>query len=308
MNKPIISVVIPVYNSERFLDQCIRSVVEQTFAQWEIIAVDDGSTDASFQVLQRWSINDVRVKCFHKLNEGVVAAREYALHKVQGEFLFFLDSDDYLPPNSLRTLYTTMQKENADLCVGGYTLIWPQTGKTKPVCHRKRFSDAKGCMRYCLKHGEMFLPIKLYRTSLFKEVVHIPHGVILQEDTIGVSQYLEYARKVTYTSSSIYYYVKHDGSATRQCSLRHVESLIKVVDFLLHCKMHDTLLTWHIDIYCAKIIRSCISYMKTNGIDATQATALNKKIKSVAKVTAEIEIFIGRTVTDIKKIVKNRLK
>ena len=132
---------------------------------------------------------------------------------------------------------------------------------------------------------------------MFKEVVHIPHDIIIQEDTIGLSQYLEYAKKVTFTSSSIYYYIKHDGAATGQYSLRHVESLIKVVDFLLHSRMHDAQLTWYIDIYCAKIIHSCISYMKINGIDATQATVLCKEIKSIAKVAAEIETFIGRIIT-----------
>lgn len=308
MDKPIISVVIPVYNSEQFLDHCISSVVEQTFAQWEIVAVDDGSTDASFQVLQQWAVNDIRVKCFHKVNEGVVAAREYALNKVQGDFLFFLDSDDYLPADSLRILYDTMQKENADLCVGGYTLVWPQTGKEKKVCHRKKFSDTKGCMKYCLNHGEMFLPIKLYRTAIFKKAVHIPYDIIMQEDTIGVSQYLACAGKVTYTSSSIYYYVKRDSSTTGQYSFRHIESLIKVVDFLLHSKMHDTLLAWHIDVYCAGIIRTCISYMKTNGIDTVQAVALNRKIDFSAKVIAGMKTYIFRIIADIKKFVNNILK
>lgn len=307
MNKPIISIVIPVYNSAQFLDHCIHSVVEQTFVQWEIVAVDDGSTDASFQILQRWAGSDGRVRCFHKSNEGVVATREYALHKVQGEFLFFLDSDDYLPSDSLRTLYTTMQREDADLCVGGYTLVWSHTGKEKPVCHRKRFSDARGCMKYCLKHGEMFLPIKLYKTSLFRKSVHIPLGIIVQEDTIGVSQYLACVGKVAYTPSSIYCYVKHDGSATGQYSLRHVESLKKVVDFLLHCRMHD-ILAWHIDVYCAKIVHTCISYMQTNGMDTAQTAALSREIDFAAKVTAGMEIFIGRVAAGIKKIARNRLK
>ena len=94
MSKPILSVIVPVYNVERYLDACVQSIVNQTFQDWELLLVDDGSTDGSGGICDRWTSRDERITALHQENKGQAAARNAALDIAQGQFFTFVDSDD----------------------------------------------------------------------------------------------------------------------------------------------------------------------------------------------------------------------
>ena len=98
---PLISVVVPVYRVEKYLDHCIRSIVEQTYSNLEILLVDDGSPDGSGEICDRWARKDARIRVIHKQNAGAGAARNTALDTAGGDIIAFVDSDDYLHPNML---------------------------------------------------------------------------------------------------------------------------------------------------------------------------------------------------------------
>ena len=112
---PAVSVVIPVYNSAKYLRECLDSIVAQTFSDWEIIAVDDGSSDESPEILDEYAAKDSRIKVIHKANAGVSAARNDGLDAAQGEYVVFVDSDDLLVVNALDILHKTISSENADI-------------------------------------------------------------------------------------------------------------------------------------------------------------------------------------------------
>ena len=112
---PLISVIIPVYNVEKYLRQCLDSVLNQTYTNYEVIMVDDGSTDSSYDICLEYSRKDDRFKAFHKENGGASTARNLGLKELNGEYLFFLDSDDWLEPNTLELMINTAIDENADL-------------------------------------------------------------------------------------------------------------------------------------------------------------------------------------------------
>ncbi|MBQ7815737.1 MAG: glycosyltransferase, partial [Oscillospiraceae bacterium] len=101
----MISVIVPVYNTEKFLDKCIESISKQTFDDFEIILVDDGSTDKSGQICDTWAHKDNRVKVIHKQNAGVSAARNNGIAAAKGEYIAFVDSDDTVSPDYLRLLH-----------------------------------------------------------------------------------------------------------------------------------------------------------------------------------------------------------
>lgn len=115
ISKPAISVIVPVYNVEKYLDQCLTSLLEQTFTDFEAILVDDGSTDSSYQICKKYAEKDKRFTAYEKENGGASTARNVGLKNAEGEYIFFLDSDDWLEPNTLETMITTAKKENADL-------------------------------------------------------------------------------------------------------------------------------------------------------------------------------------------------
>ena len=110
-----ISVIVPVYNAEQYLRECLESLVNQTLEDLEIICVNDGSTDSSPKILEEYASKDSRIKIFHQENQGVSAARNLGISKVQGEYLVFVDSDDWIELNALEILYKTIDKRKSDI-------------------------------------------------------------------------------------------------------------------------------------------------------------------------------------------------
>lgn len=120
MAKPIISVIVPVYNVEKYLSKCMDSLVKQTFEEIEIITVNDGSTDSSLEVLMEYARKDGRIKVIDKLNEGVSVARNTALEQISGDYVMFVDSDDWIDLDTCEKTLQTMQKYNCDVVIWSY--------------------------------------------------------------------------------------------------------------------------------------------------------------------------------------------
>ena len=113
MKKIKFSIIVPIYNIELYVDKCINSILNQTYSNFEIIAVNDGSTDNSIKVLE--SINDSRLSIFTKINGGLSSARNYGLKKATGDYIWFLDGDDYIENNSLEILEKIISKEQSEV-------------------------------------------------------------------------------------------------------------------------------------------------------------------------------------------------
>ena len=232
MTNPTVSIIIPVYNAEKYIGRCIDSILEQSYTDWEVIAVNDGSTDGSLARLGTYA-DDERITVIDIPNGGVVNARQTALEHASGIYLTFVDADDYLPREAIALLVEKMQNMDADLVIGGYTLLWELDGRIKEINNKKDFSTPGDCLNYCIRNGETFLPVKMYRTKLFKESVHIPHDIIFMEDTIGIMQYLCRCRNVETIDSSIYVYFKNNGSASMTVRQKTVVSMLCVVEFIM---------------------------------------------------------------------------
>lgn len=137
-----ISVIIPVYNVEKYLRQCLDSVINQTLREIEIICVDDGSSDGSLQILNEYAKQDKRIKILQQKNEGAGAARNAGLKVAQGKYLSFLDSDDFFEPNMLKEMYTKAERDGADITTCGYYKYDQSKGKDAYT----RDIDASFCM------------------------------------------------------------------------------------------------------------------------------------------------------------------
>lgn len=169
---PLISIVIPVYNTESYLCNCIESVINQTFTSWELVLVDDGSTDGSGEICDAYALKDIRISVIHQNNMGVSNARYVGITRVSGDYLMFVDSDDYLCEKALATFMENMSDE-IGLLVSG-TVFNNEIISEETYIKRILLGDLSGCV-----WG------KLFRRVLFKDYVQdIERTVDIGEDQL----------------------------------------------------------------------------------------------------------------------------
>ena len=130
---PYFSMIIPVYNVEQFLEKCLNSVLEQTYKSWEVICVDDGSTDGSAGILKEFSFRDKNIRTKTIKNRGTAAARNEGIKLAKGNYLLFIDSDDWIKKDALQTVYDTLQKNEVDLLSFNGFIYHEATGDADPV-------------------------------------------------------------------------------------------------------------------------------------------------------------------------------
>lgn len=123
MSKPAISVIIPVYNAQEGLGQCIDSLLDQTFSDYEIIILNDGSTDNSLEVIQNYASKNDGIRVVDKENEGVAKTRNRGIALAKGEYIVFIDNDDFIAPDYLECFYKAIEKEKLDIVIGGYKRV-----------------------------------------------------------------------------------------------------------------------------------------------------------------------------------------
>ncbi|MCS4488040.1 glycosyltransferase family 2 protein [Streptococcus sciuri] len=123
MKKPVISIVIPVYNAQKYIAKCIDSILEQDFTDFELLLLNDGSTDDSLSILNHYARIDERVKVVDKTNEGAAKTRNKGIKQAKGTYITFIDSDDYVDSDYLRQLYTAISLENLDIVIAGFRRV-----------------------------------------------------------------------------------------------------------------------------------------------------------------------------------------
>lgn len=149
-DSPLISVVIPVYNAEKFLDQCLFSLKYQTLPRFEVLCVDDGSTDQSVEIVKRYVQSDSRFKFFSQTHQFAGVARNLGIKKAKGEYLLFLDADDYFVPNLLIDAYYQAKLFDAEICVFGanyYDENQSKAGAMSGVCKLSRCKKMRFFLR-----------------------------------------------------------------------------------------------------------------------------------------------------------------
>ncbi len=216
----MVSVIVPVYKVEKYLEKCIESILAQTYKDFELILVDDGSPDNSGAICDEYAKKDSRIKVIHKENGGASSARNTGIEVAQGEFINFIDSDDIIPVDSLAKLINLQKKNNADLVCCGYELQHLNNKIEKFVFFDKFVNfcamDNDDCNIFLspLFHGPCF---KLFRNNILKEnSVVFDETVFYGEDTIFVYEYLSKCNSVQCGNEVVYNYLKNDQSTTNR--------------------------------------------------------------------------------------------
>ena len=224
---PLISVIVPVYNVEKYLDQCIRSITEQTFRNLEILLVDDGSPDGSGTICDAWAEKDSRIRVIHKENGGAGAARNTGLDQARGQIISMIDSDDYLECHMYEHLLSLMA-EDVDIaeCTVAMTEsddLQMEDGSAAQVI----LTDRVDAMRYHIR-DEIFCqtpPNKLYRASAIADT-RFPVGNLI-DDEFFTYRVIGNCRKLAHSSARMYAYRQQPGSAMHKpYSLKRLQGLI----------------------------------------------------------------------------------
>lgn len=202
----MVSVIVPVYNCEKYLKKCVTSIINQSYKELEIILVDDGSTDKSGGICDSFKTKDSRIQVIHKENGGVSSARNAGIDRTKGEFICFVDSDDWLPINSIETLIKRAHEDNSDLCIGTFknVAIRKTVNRTVPdkTINIEQVQDILQ-FRFALKAPWA----KLYKTRIIQQNhLRFAPGIPFGEDTIFVWSYLSWCLKISMISSLTYYY------------------------------------------------------------------------------------------------------
>ena len=224
----VVSVIIPVYNVEKFIDKCVQSVIDQTMTDIEVILVDDGSTDNSLEKCRAWEKKDSRVKAFHQENQGVSVARNLGIEKSTGEYIAFIDSDDWIESNYLEALYDAAKKKGADISICGFYFDYPDEvvarghfEKDMDFEGKEEISQiqiqilAKNMSKIKNNSGDRIGSpwCKLFNAGFIKEnnLAFIPN-LKRSQDVVFNLYALEQAENVVYTNQPLYHYLINPDS------------------------------------------------------------------------------------------------
>lgn len=210
--KDKISVIISVYNTEKYIKRCLNSLVHQTYENLEIIIVDDGSMDSSYKICRQFQKKDCRIKLFHQDNSGQSAARNLGLKKVTGEWISFVDSDDWVEPDFYSVFFDKMRCINADIYVIGSFSVY-KNGKKRRVMEIEdsRYSNMEAITLLCEnKRMTGFVYDKLFKKKLFDDLYFVEGRTY--EDTEISHRLFSRANQVVSISQYKYNYFQRDDS------------------------------------------------------------------------------------------------
>lgn len=234
----IVSIIMPVYNVEKYIEQCIESILNQSYTNIEVIIINDGSTDNSKRIIEKYKNTDERIIYIEQNNKGVSVARNKALKMSNGDYILFIDPDDYLCDNSLEILVKTMNESNSDITIGAFKKVFDDGIKgndcvcTFNVDENRIYSGTEVCKMMLEAKVDGFLWNKMFRRELlvkynfeFEENRYI-------EDWYPVFNHISNVSKIKFINESIYNYRQRSGSTVNRVNEKklidyeHAASLI----------------------------------------------------------------------------------
>lgn len=220
MNNPLISVIIPVYNSEKYLAECIDSILSQTYKNIEIILVNDGSKDNSLNICKQYQTKYHNIITIDKKNGGASSARNVGIDNANGDFIMFVDSDDYIAPNMLETLYGYYTQTSADVIGSQLSKVTNQKvflKTVKKISHNKEFSPEQIIKRLFVRTIDCSPCTKLIKRTAIGNLRFI-EGVT-EEDIVFLFQLYPQCNKIYYTTKSFYFYRENFESVTHNITM-----------------------------------------------------------------------------------------
>ncbi len=224
----MISVIVPIYNVEQYVEKCVESIMNQTYKDLEIILIDDGSTDGSGNICDEYAIKDSRIRVVHKENGGLSDARNAGIELAKGEFLSFVDGDDYIHPQMLEILYRNLMEQGCDISMCKFCHITEDE-----IIDTVLISDLvrkEECSLKALVTNSSEIASacnKLYKRTLFDDIRY-PKGK-LHEDEYVIHELLGKSEGIVISDAQLYFYVKREGSIMNVIRVTRIEHFMEAM-------------------------------------------------------------------------------
>lgn len=232
MEGTLISIIVPVYNAEKYLDACVESIIRQTYTNWELILVDDGSKDESPEICDRWSKIDSRIKVIHQSNGGASAARNTGLAAAKGDYIGFVDADDLISENMYSVLVDALRNTEKKIVSCAYVRVFPSgETRTETDTAEARNLDVTQGLKALLR-GEITISVwsRLFERSVF-DSIRFPEGETYEELPMIIPMLIE-SSGIYHTGVPLYHYFERTGSVTDQNWKKCANIILKRLDEL----------------------------------------------------------------------------
>ena len=262
---PLISIIVPIYNVEEYISECIESVIGQTYSDIQIILVDDGSEDRSGILCDRYAASDNRIEVIHQPNKGLVAARKSGLQRAQGGYIGFIDGDDFVEAEMYEKLLAEMQKSEADFVHSGFIRngeAWiPFKKKVLDVTEAEK---KENIIRKAIFGDESYIApsiwSKLFKAHVIKECYsQVPDSAQYGEDLINLCICIEKCNKIALIDEAYYHYRYRGESITNEKNIKGLENVFRyygnICDALSRHKCYEELKVLIMESVCANILR-----------------------------------------------------
>ena len=224
----MVSIIVPVYNTEQFLPQCIESIINQTYDDIEIILIDDGSNDKSGIICDEYAANDKRIKTIHNINCGVSAARNIGLDNAKGKYITFIDSDDYVEKNYIETLFNAIETNNAELAICGIKEITDETLKIRKP--RGRYTGVLKDDYYAMIDFLCLIGAKIYLKKILDiNKIRFIDEIKYAEDELFNLMYYQYVKMYMFIDKPLYVYKRRKQSLSDIRLLKNKENLTNYI-------------------------------------------------------------------------------
>lgn len=277
MNNPKISIIIPVYKVEQYIEKCIKGILQQSFTNFEVILIDDGSPDDSIQIAKILVADNPRFIFLEKENGGQGSARNMGIDNARGEYLAFIDSDDYIEPLYLEQMYQKIIDEDADICTCDVNIVINST-VTKVIQNDvQKYLDLNDFL-LCNNTVTSFPCDKLFKASMFIGM-RFDSTIRTYEDSHFVFR-LIYGKKITSVNVPLYNYVQREGSTTNSMNPTYIEDKTAVMDCYISFSKTTNLFEIYQDYILKCYLREYL-YLTLVGI-ARHSTSYTDDIKKIS--------------------------
>lgn len=323
MGQPLISIIIPVYNAQQYLRRCLDSVLSQSFENFELLLIDDGSKDTSGIICDEYAKRDMRIRVFHKVNGGVSSARNVGLEHAKGEWIYFVDADDEVLPNGLQALVDGID-DDFDVVMGGLekcdeqgNVLYEMERGPNLLSQRDGILINYGASKVCAGNWG-WMTIRLFRNTILQHNnIRFDDDVVYNEDELFVVRYLCACQGLThYINTSVYRYYESANSVMESTKhafnpkmLTSFDSLVRMYRTIAHDKESDREL---IRIAKDGIINRYLmlrgQMQQHNAIDEVILADFRKQCVKECGLGFVIGYMIRRTIRRSKNLIKRKLK
>ncbi len=281
-----ISIIIPIYKVEEYLQECIESVIHQTYKNLEILLIDDGSPDNCGKICDEYAKKDNRIRVIHQENAGISQARNKGIEMATGKYISFIDSDDYVEKDMFEYLYLLLKKEKVNIACCNRYVVYKNKIDIYGIRDFYKVMDSKEAIELMCYIGYLGVSAyaKLYEKELF-ENIRFPKGIENGEDVFTTYKVYDKASKIVYDATPKYYYRQRQGSLTRKKKINDtiLKASKEVMEFINN--NYPEKKEAGINLYLYSLIGVYDTILKNKIKDKAKKQEIRKEIKSIMKIS-----------------------